>query len=304
MVTLSKRMLDKNKVYCKDVIKGLNKIEDNTVDIIIADPPYNIDKNFKKSDYNKKEIEDYVNWCQKWIDECSRVLKNTGSLFIYGFSEILSHISANINLKHRWLVWHYTNKTVPRLKFWQRSHESILCCWIDNPIFNRDKIRVPYTEAFKEGSAGKTRAETEGRYSSGEEKTKYKAHPEGALPRDVIKVPALAGGAGRKERVFYCKTCDKVYKPSKIDNHRKHEIEKHPTQKPLKLSARLIQSAKPNDDGLFLSPFAGTGSECVVAKHFEMNYIGIDNSSIYVRMAQKMLKKYKEWGLDERIKEK
>ena len=80
-------------------------------------------------------------------------------MFIYGFSEILAHISVELDLEHRWLVWHYTNKTVPSLNFWQRSHESILCAWKDKKslVFNRDAVREPYTDNFIKGYKGKNR---------------------------------------------------------------------------------------------------------------------------------------------------
>jgi len=60
------------------------------------------------------------------------------------------------------------------------------------------------------GAAGKIRKGTLGRFSKEGKKTIYKAHEAGALPRDVIKVPALAGGAGMAERWFLCKTCNDV----------------------------------------------------------------------------------------------
>jgi len=64
------------------------------------------------------------------------------------------------------LIWHYTNRTVPSLKFWQRSHEAILCCWKgkSRPKINRDNVRVPYTSTFLRNSAGKTRKTTKGRF--------------------------------------------------------------------------------------------------------------------------------------------
>lgn len=79
-------------------------------------------------------------------------------MYIYGFSETLALIYSKIyeKINIRWLVWHYTNKVVPRLNFWQRTHESILCCYkTKNYIFNKDDIREPYTENFLKNSAGK-----------------------------------------------------------------------------------------------------------------------------------------------------
>ena len=139
------------------------------------------------------------------------------------------------------------------------------------------------------GAAGKVRKGTVGRFSKGGLETVYKAHEGGALPRDVIKIAALAGGAGMIERWFLCKTCDGVCEPRQLQKHEKHEIMKHPTQKPLELSRKLIKSAMPRKDGVVLVPFVGTGSECVAAKELGQSYIGFEINPDYVRMAEKMI---------------
>jgi site-specific DNA-methyltransferase (adenine-specific) len=274
-----------NKIHNIDVVEGLKNLEDNSCDIIILDPPYNIGKDFGNNK-TLMTIKDYVEWSKKWLSECERVLKDGGTMFIYGFSEILAYLSVEITLDKRWLIWHYTNKNVPSLKFWQRSHESIICCWKNNPTFNLDDVRVPYTETFLKNSAGKKRTNTSGRF--GNKETVYNANEKGALPRDVLKFPALAGGSGRKERWFYCHDCKEVYEPSELKNHKEHNVEKHPTQKPLELSKHLIKSAK-IDNGLVLVPFVGSGSECVAAKELGMNYIGFEINEIFIQICNKRL---------------
>lgn len=288
---MKNKMLELGEIYYMDVMKGLPKIDDNSCDIIIADPPYNIGKDFGINKDNM-ELEEYIKWSKKWINECIRILTQRGTLFIYGFSEILAHLSVEIPINKRWLIWHYTNKNVPTLDFWQRSHESIICCWKENPpLFNRDEIREPYTEIFLKNSAGRIRNETKGRFSRGGKETIYEAHPKGALPRDVIKVPALAGGAGRIERWFLCKTCGEVYSPEKLEEHIEHDIIKHPTQKPLELSEKLIKSARPKSNGIVLVPFVGSGSECVIAKELGMDFIGFEINPDYIKIANERLKR-------------
>ncbi len=256
--------LYENEIYCMDAIDGLSSLGDQITQIIIADPPYNIGKDFGNNKC-KKQLNDYLEWCDIWITECIRVLKPNGTMFIYGFSEILAHIATRLKCNYRWLVWHYTNKNVPSLKFWQRSHESLLCCWKKNakPIFNRDLVREPYTENYLK-CIGKERKNTMGRFSDGSKTTTYTAHENGALPRDVIKIPALAGGAGKKERVD------------------------HPTQKPLELCRRLIQSCK-QEDGFVLVPFVGSGSECVAAKELGLSYLGFEINEEYIKIANERL---------------
>ncbi|MFH1187811.1 MAG: transcriptional repressor LexA, partial [bacterium] len=243
-----------NKIILGDAVKELKKLPDESCDVIIIDPPYNIGKDFGNN-LDKRELNEYVSWCKEWMNESIRIMKPTGTMFIYGFSEILAYLSVEIPINKRWLIWHYTNKNVASLNFWQRSHEAIICAWKDKPIFNRDEIREPYTEGFLNGAAGKVRRGTAGRFSSNGKETVYNAHEGGALPRDVIKIPALAGGAGMNERWFICKTCGgQVFEPRELKKHADHEIIKHPTQKPLGLSKKLVMSAMPKKDGVVLVP--------------------------------------------------
>jgi site-specific DNA-methyltransferase (adenine-specific) len=252
------QQLEINKIHNEDCITGMKKIASESVDIVICDPPYNIGKDFG-NDSDKQKMDEYLLWCDEWIKECLRILKPNGTMYIYGFSEILAFIRTRIYCNVRWLIWHYTNKVTPSLNFWQRTHESILCCYKNKPIFNRDDVREPYTDTFLKNAAGKVRKATKGRFSNGEKETTYTAHEGGALPRDVIKVPALAGGAGKKERVD------------------------HPTQKPLSLCETLLKAAK-NKEGqtLVVVPFAGSGSECVAAKKELINFIGFEINTQYI----------------------
>jgi len=252
------------KVILGDCTLKLKELSDDSTDIIIIDPPYNIGKDFGNNS-DKQTMDDYLKWCDIWIAECIRILKPSGTMYIYGFSETLAFIRVRININVRWIIWHYTNKVTPSLKFWQRTHESILCCYKNTPHFNRDDVREPYTDSFLKNAAGKTRKATKGRFSNGETETVYNAHENGALPRDVIKIPALAGGAGKNERV------------------------NHPTQKPLALCEKLIKASKNGDDTLLVVPFAGSGSECVAAKKEKVNFIAYEINEDYVKLCNDRL---------------
>ena len=199
-------MVVKNKIICGDAIDELRKLDDESYDCILIDPPYNIGVDFGNSRC-RKEINEYVSWCEEWLFEAKRILKETGTMYVYGFSEILAHISVKVDIPHRWLIWHYTNKTTPSAKFWQRSHESIIVAWKGSKRnFNLDNVREPYTETFIKNAAGKKRKNTSGRF--GKKETTYKANKKGALPRDVLKVSALAGGAGASQRIGWCRDCE------------------------------------------------------------------------------------------------
>lgn len=263
------------QVLNEDCITGMRKIKDATADLIICDPPYNIGKDFG-NDTDKQDMEIYLRWCDTWIAECVRILKPRGTLYIYGFSEILAYIRVRIPIHVRWIVWHYTNKVVPSLNFWQRTHESVLCCYKNRPIFNRDDVREPYTKAYLQNTVGRTRATTKGRFSNGTTHTVYTAHERGALPRDVIKLPALSGGIGKKERVD------------------------HPTQKPLRLCKKLIDASRDKrvrrEDTLLVVPFAGSGSECVAAKKEGIRFVGFEINPTYVRICKERLARVSQPG--------
>jgi len=258
----------RQEVIHGDSLKILPTLEADSAQIIIADPPYNIGKDFG-NDSDKQPMDEYLLWCEQWIKESLRILKPNGTMFIYGFSEILALILSKVpyNINRRWIIWHYTNKNVPSLNFWQRSHESVIVLWKSDKVFHRDDIREAYTEGFLNGAAGKERKATKGRFSKGDKKTTYTAHTNGALPRDVIKIPALAGGAGMNERVD------------------------HPTQKPLALCDKLIRSCKQShSDGYVLIPFAGSGSECLAAKNIGLPFVGIELNAEYVKLINDRLK--------------
>lgn len=282
-----------------DVVNTLGKLPlEITFDVIIADPPYNIGKDFGNNT-GSMHINDYIDWTEKWLTKCFDLLADNGLMYVYGFAEILARIAVRYPIEEqRWLVWHYTNKAVPSSTFWQRSHESILCLWKPGekrPALEIDQIREPYTKSYL-SCAGRERKETVSRFGGNRgKKTIYQAHKNGALPRDVIKIPALAGGAGAAERWFMCRDCkSEIFAPRELKNHLDHDILKHPTQKPMELTKRLIQSRIKGSDGRVLIPFSGSGSECVVSQSLDIDYLGIELNPEFAGFARKWLKAAKD----------
>lgn len=257
-------------------------------DVVIADPPYNIGKDFGNNKDKMPEHE-YLKWSQEWIGRCLMQLRPGGMLYCYGSPEQLAKVAALYPTENqRWLIWHYTNKTTPGSRFWQRSHESILALWREKrPRLAVDVIREPYSEHYMK-CAGRRRNGTASRFGSGRETT-YNAHPEGALPRDVLHAPALAGGAGAKERWFFCKDCGVVAQNGERRKHDKHKIVQHPTQKPVSINKRLIQSVVGNRRGKVLVPFCGSGSEAVAAAELGCTFTALEINKDYIRIAKKRI---------------
>lgn len=246
-----------NLLYEGDSIEWLKSIPTETVDLIFADPPYNI----KKADWDKFESQEkYIDWSVQWISEASRILKKTGTLYICGFSEILAdlkHPSMRYFKGCKWIVWYYKNKANLG-KDWGRSHESILHLR-KSKIFtmNIDDIRIPYGEhTLKYPSHPQAKTSQYG--NGGKRKNIWTPHPQGAKPKDIIEVPTTCNGMGEKTP--------------------------HPTQKPEELLRKLIlASSDPND--LIVDPFSGSGTTLVVAEQLGRNWLGCDFSHEYNQWA-------------------
>ena len=246
---------DLGSLYSGDSIEWMKSIGSETVDLIFADPPYNI----KKADWDSFESdEEYIRWSIQWISEASRILKPEGTMFVCGFSEILA------NLRHpasqyfsgcRWIVWHYKNKANLG-NDWGRSHESIMHLRKSkkNNLKNLDLARIPYgAHTLKYPSH--PQADTSN-FSKGKEKVQenWTPHPMGAKPKDVIDIPTLSNGMPEKTP--------------------------HPTQKPEELIRRLIMSSSIRGD-LILDPFSGSGTTSVVSEQTGRRWMACDLSDEY-----------------------
>lgn len=242
-------------IWIGDALHWLSSIESETVDLIFADPPYNINK----ADWDTFESQSaYVEWSIKWVKEAARVLKPNGTLYICGFSEIIADIklpALQFFDDCRWLIWHYKNKANLR-NDWGRSHESILHFRKSKEfIFNTDDVRIPYSRHTKKYPSH-PQAETS-QYGNGN-KHVWTPHPRGAKPRDVIEIPTTCNGMNEKTP--------------------------HPTQKPEELLRRIIlASSNPND--LVVDPFLGSGTTVVVAEQLGRKWKGCDLSHEYCQWA-------------------
>ena len=246
-----------NILYEGDSLEWLKSIESETVDLIFADPPYNI----KKAEWDKFESQEkYIEWSMRWIKEASRVLKKTGTLYICGFSEILAdlkHPSMRYFKVCKWLIWYYKNKANLG-KDWGRSHESILHLR-KSKIFtmNIDDVRIPYgkhTLKYPEHPQAATSQYGNG----GKRKDVWTPHPLGAKPKDVIEVPTTCNGMGEKTP--------------------------HPTQKPEELLRKLILASS-NEGDLVIDPFSGSGTTLVVAEQLNRKWMGCEINPEYNQWA-------------------
>ncbi len=170
-----------------DAIEFLKSLDTESVDMVFADPPYNI----KKAQWDTFESQrKYVEWCMEWIEECNRVLTPIGTLYICGFSEILADVkwaASGLFKGCKWLIWFYRNKG-NLANDWGRSHESLLHFRKSEKLtFNVDDVRIPYNKHTLKYPAH-PQAETS-QYGNGKKYT-WKPHPRGARP-GVVKIIIL-----------------------------------------------------------------------------------------------------------------
>lgn len=242
------------ELYQGDAIEWLSSLEDETIDLIFADPPYNI----KKAEWDNFESqEQYIDWSLKWIEQASRVLKPNGTMYVCGFSEILAdikHPAMRYFKSCRWIVWHYKNKANLGSD-WGRSHESLIHFRKTKKIqLNIDDIRIPYgAHTLKYPSH--PQAETS-QYGKGANRKRdvWIPNSKGAKPKDVIDIPTTCNGMG--------------------------ETTPHPTQKPEELVRKFVLASSKVGDTV-LDPFSGSGTTLVVAEQLGRCWLGCDQDYQY-----------------------
>jgi len=243
-----------------DAIAWLNQLDAASVDLIVADPPYNL----QKAKWDRFATEEaYLTWSLEWIAAARRVLKETGSLYVCGFSETLADLkrpALRWFADCRWLVWHYRNKANLG-RDWGRSHESILHLRV-TPAFRLrlDAVRVPYGRHTVKYPA-RTQARTSC-FGDGRSRAPWVPHPAGAKPRDVLEYPTTCNGMGERTP--------------------------HPSQKPEGLIRHLILAASDEHD-LVIDPFSGSGTTVVAAQQLNRRWIGCDREPSYHAWAVRRL---------------
>ena len=255
-------------------IEWLKSLNDESIDLIFADPPYNI----KKANWDSFESqEEYIKWSLQWIEQAARILKPTGTLYICGFSEILAdlkHPASKYFKSCRWIIWHYKNKANLG-NDWGRSHESILHFRKTRDfIFNIDEIRIPYGEhTLKYPSHPQAETSQYGKGRNGNHI--WEPNPHGAKPKDVLEIPTTCNGM--------------------------HEKTPHPTQKPEELLRKFILTSS-NVGEVVLDPFCGSGTTPVCAEQLQRKWLACDLSPEYLDWAANRIELVEDWPIEKWIK--
>ena len=233
----------------------MKRLGDGEFNLIIADPPYNLDKDFGLWKESERRAE-WKTWTEEWLTEALRVLSDRGNIFVYGIHRHQCWVQCmmyEIGFSYRrQIIWHYENG------FAGYGERSLNACYESLLWFSRtdDYIYHPIREPYKSQERLKHKITKNGKV--------WYPHPEGRLAGDVWSFPTLAGRRFRDEKVD------------------------HPTQKPLSISTRLIRHFSDPEDTI-LVPFVGSDSECVAALSEGRGYLGFELNPLYIDIAVQRL---------------
>jgi adenine-specific DNA-methyltransferase len=243
-----------DKVILGDAIEILSTIPNESVDLIFADPPYNIGKNFNGRQDKWESDEEYLKWCYQWLDLCIKKLKPSGSFYVMTSTQAMPYFDIYIRTKLTVLsriVWYYDSSGVQAKNYFGSLYEPILFCVKDKNdyTFNAQDILV-------EAKTGAKRKLVDYRKPI---PTVYNSEK---VPGNVWEMP----------RVRY----------------RMDEYENHPTQKPIALLERIILASTNAGDSV-LDPFSGTFTTSFVAKKLGRRSIGIEIDEDYAKIGLRRL---------------
>ena len=233
---------DKSLVILGDSIEALKKIPANSINLIFADAPYNIGKDFGNNQDKWDTVSSYVTWCKKWIDECMRVLKADGTMYFMTATQHMAPLDVYVSEKYHVLcriVWAYDSSGMQSKKVYGSLYEPILMV----SKSQNSKYTFNHKEILVEAKTGSTRKLIDYR----------KKIP---TPYNTEKVP---GNVWDFNRVRFL-----------MD-----EYENHPTQKPEALLERIIKASS-NVGDVVLDPFSGSFTTSSVAIKLGRKAIGID----------------------------
>jgi adenine-specific DNA-methyltransferase len=279
---------------CLDVLRGM---DDNSVDMVLTDPPYNIGKSFLNDNLS---LDDYLTWCEEWIKECCRVLRFGGAFWMtlgwQTVAEVKLIVSAQDNMRLKnWVVW-YRQDGWKGDKGFSQSHEHVLFYIKDNLTPELHQGFIDYLnekralKGVKQSDINKHFgwATTGGGVSSsymGNKKDNLlptRSHYE--LLKEYLALDGRYDNLPFGVKFNKCDVSDDVWLKPKSEKDRWG----HPTQKPTALFRRIITVSSDEGD-LILDPFLGSGTTARACKDLNRNYIGIEIDADYVAIAEKRI---------------
>lgn len=251
-------MLEIDKVYQGDCLELMKQIEDKSVDLVFADPPFNIKKPYQDDRDNYKE------WCSDWIRECFRALKEAGSFYLMTLTRhlewkmpIMSHYGIFINV----ISWRNVSASHGKRSFWFEYQPIMLYGKTDKYIFNT-YAQTDYEALVKYGDFRKS-------WRWGGYSTEYK----GQLKDRWDDIPFVYAGS--------------IHHPEAIIEQGTNR-KSHPCQMPEGLAKRAIEFST-NEGAIVMDPFLGSGTTAVVCINTNRHYIGMELSPEYCAISEKRI---------------
>ncbi len=244
----------RDSLVCGDAFEVLKQLPSASFDLLFADPPYNLTKDFGSATFRERPVADYEAWLDSWLGLCTPLLKPTSSVYICGdwrsSAAIQTVGSRYFKLRNR-ITWEREKGRGARAN-WKNAAEDIWFFTVgDEYTFNLDAVKqrrrvlAPYRENGKPKDWN-----AQGNYRD--------THPSNIWTD--ISVPFWS-------------------MPENTD---------HPTQKPEKLLAKILL-ASTNEADPILDPFAGVGTTAVVAKKLGRSFVAIERDESYCLLAAKRL---------------
>lgn len=298
--SLKYNQLPLNKIICGDAIEELRKIPTNSIDLVIADPPYWKVIN-EKWDYKWRTENDYIFWCKQWIKEIARVVKKTGCFYLFGYLRTLAYLipeieRENFSFRQQLIIDKglrtISGRATKNYKMFPNVTESILFFAYNN----QPEIKKFLLQKQKE--KGLTAKEIN-------DKMEVKSNGGGLWSlytgeNILAQIPTQEQWEKLQKILDFDKPYSEVnfiFNPqmgftdvwTDIDFYKEKRY--HSTQKPVQLIERLIKASS-NKDMIILDPFVGSGSTALACLNLGRNFIGIDIDQGYAKIAEQRIKEY------------
>ncbi len=253
-----------------DAVEELEKLPGSIAQSIIADPPYFNVLEDESWDTQWKTTDDYLTWCDRWVAQSMRVLRDDGLAFIFGQlgkrEHTFLHLMSRLSQQHQFhdlIIWDRAVGYDERRDSFTPQYEMVLVLRKGDKVkFNKDAVRIPYDAKTIELYL------KDKRYKDVDAR---RAHLEaGKYATNIIRVPSLKGISREK--------CG------------------HPSQKPLDLIEKLVACSTDEGD-LVIDPFLGSGTTAAAAKRLRRKWIGIEKDSNYIQIARNRLDSSEELEL-------
>ena len=262
-------MAESNQIIQGDCIEILNRSKEPWIDLVFADPPFNI--GYLYHGYkDQRDTTDYLKFSEDWMKAVYNALKPTGSFYLAIGDEyaadlcVIARRTIGFHLRN-WIVWHYTFGQQTK-KMFAKSHTHILY-FTKTPdphgfTFNADAIRVASARQTTYGD--------------------NRANPKGKVPDDVWYLRPQ-----ETPEPFFAEHGD-TWNVSRVCGTFKEREGWHGCQMPINVLNRIIKASS-NPGDVVLDPFNGSGTTVVAAAMLGRKYVGIDQSAEYVDHARKRL---------------